>query len=141
MVLIQDECTARGAPPLVWIFETLTNFNAGRRHYSQPPNRETRFLTRIELKPTQSQPSQSQSQSQSQLLVFQCQGTMEIAFQIPPTLTKVLGANKSKHEARMSSLIQRQIEKDLYQTMELWQSKYLQWIATATTPTATSSRG
>jgi hypothetical protein len=118
-VLIKDESVARGIKPLMWIYEKLMN----SKKKQQTSGRETRFLSRVALKKTNDDDS---------YYCFSCSGTMEINFKVPSVVQIALGKGKSKSEAKMSTVITNQIEKDMVKALAKWQTSYESWIAART---------
>lgn len=115
-VLIKDESSARGVRPLIWVYEKIMGGKNGGEAGSKS-SRETLFLSRIAMKPTQEEGD----------FVFNCKGSMEIKCEVPNVILKATRVNKEKSEARMSKLIGNQIEKDMEKAMSYWQETYTQW--------------
>jgi hypothetical protein len=115
-VLIKDENSARGVRPLMWVYEKVMGSKNGGEAGSKS-TRETLFLSRIAMKPTQEKGE----------FVFNCEGSMEIKCEVPNVMLKATRVNKAKSETRMSKLIGNQIEKDMEKAMKYWQETYTQW--------------
>jgi hypothetical protein len=112
-VLIKDETSARGIRPLQWMFEQATS-----KRRSTTKQRDTRFHSRISIR----------QDGEDQHALF-CDGTMEMRLSVPSVLRKAMGKDKSKHEARISKLITRQIEKDMAKAVSKWHSTYAGWLS------------
>jgi hypothetical protein len=118
-VLIEDQSSARGIPPLVYIYDKITGSRNGEQQTSKS-NRETRFISRIGMKKTKNE----------QLMVFSCGGTMVINFKIPAPLMIFVRQDKQKSEDRMSKIIGKTIDKQMLKSLGVWENSYAEFVAT-----------
>lgn len=139
-VLIKDESNiSSGAKPIVWIYNKLTKNRTntyrskGKR---QSSNMDTKLYTRLGFYEEKSSPAIRMSQDidndKNESLVIRCAGTMEMKFQIPSMLGKLIFSSngdgqKAKAEQKMSNLITRQIEKDTEQNVLRWEENFRAW--------------
>ena len=148
LVLIEDECQAKGARPLVWTFQKILQRSSARRRPRQPRRqlsagddaeldgskssrqrkrrRETTFITRLAFCNNYDTGTPDDNNNNNITLV--CSGTMLMQFPIPRLLQKRLFRSpeaKLKSETKMGTLISNQIEKDVYESCLLaWEENY-----------------
>lgn len=132
LVLIRDECQARGARPLVWIARKLLgtpNKKKGDENEKEEKRRrrETRFLTRLVFS--------NDKDNEKDGLILQCHGEMCMTFRMPRLLSRRLFATpqaKRQAEQKIEALISRQIQQDIQDSCLLeWENNYNRYISGA----------
>ena len=149
LVLIEDECQAKGARPLVWTFQKILARSSDRRRKRQQQlqlsakddaeldgskspgqqkrRRETTFITRLAFCNNYDTCTSDDNNNDNNITLV-CSGTMLMKFPIPRLLQKRLFRSpeaKLKSETKMGTLISNQIEKDVYESCLLaWEENY-----------------
>mmetsp|Transcript_55285 Transcript_55285/g.134282 ORF Transcript_55285/g.134282 Transcript_55285/m.134282 type:complete len:413 (+) Transcript_55285:85-1323(+) len=145
LVLIEDECQAKGARPLVWTFQKILGRSSRKKKRQQRQSsseddiesddskstgkgkrrRETNFITRLAFC---NKVDSGTADNNNNNITLICSGTMLMKFPIPRLLQKRLFRSpeaKIKSETKMGTLISNQIEKDVYESCLLaWEENY-----------------
>lgn len=122
-VLIRDETTARGARPLMWIYNKMNK--------AAPRNRPSSSLTVTEvMRDTTMLTRFGFHRSEEETITFRCSGYMEMRFRVPSAARRLVASDDAKKavtEKRVSDLITRQIEKDMIRSVDHWEENFRSW--------------
>jgi len=130
-VLIRDESKARGARPLLWVYNKVMDSSSSKS------KRETRFLTKFGLKRASAANNHDNNVSNYQdndncdgCLIFDCSGSIEMTFQIPSVVGRLFpsGRRIEAAEQKVNDLITKQITRNMKESIAHWEDTFHVWI-------------
>lgn len=123
-VLIGDEQTVTGLPPVKWVYNKLTG-NDGEKSGS---NSSTSSLTTI-----------SYDETNDGKTVIKSNASLSISVKFPSILLKIMPTNKEKAEETGGNALCKTLEKDVQASMDAVEKAYLKFVEEANSTASTVS--
>lgn len=114
-VLIGDEQTVKGLPPVVWVYNKLTGSGDGGEKGGS--NASTSSLTTI-----------TYGETEGGKTIIKSNASLSVNVKFPSILLKILPTNKEKAEDTGGKALCKTLEKDVIASMEAVEKSYMQYL-------------
>lgn len=117
-VLVGDERSVSGAPPIVWIYERLTGGGGNNNDNDSSTTTTTRSLTTTSYRKVDEGAS----------FVFETDGYLSVNVEFPSFLLRILPGDKAKAEERGGQAFQKLLDGDVTPAMKAFEKAFVTWI-------------